>query len=60
MDKLEVAYGQRGTKHTPPDPVAVQESAAEDKAGLTQCAANLGTGLQQAATARVLLEDSLK
>ena len=60
MDELEAARGQRGTKRTAPQPVAVQESVAEDKAWLTQCAVELRTGLQQAATATALLEDSLK
>ena len=32
----------------------------EDKAWLTKCAVDLRTGLQQAATATALLEDSLK
>ena len=36
------------------------EGVAEDKASLTQCAVELRTGLQQAATATALLEDSLK
>ena len=36
------------------------EGVAEDKAWLSQCAVELRTGLQQAATARALLEDSLK
>ena len=36
------------------------EGVAEDKAWLTQCAVELRTGLQQAATATALLEDSLK
>ena len=45
LDKLEAARGQRGTKRTAPEPVAVQESVAEDKARLTQCAIELRTGL---------------
>ena len=32
LDELEAAPGQRGTKRTAPEPVAVQESVAEDKA----------------------------
>ena len=36
------------------------EGVAEDKAWLTRCAVELRTGLQQAATAKALLEDSLK
>ena len=36
------------------------EGVAEDKAWLTQCAVELRTGLQQAATATALLEHSLK
>ena len=38
----------------------MQEDVAEDKAWLPQCAVELQTGLQQAATATALLEDSLK
>ena len=61
LDELEVVRGQRGTKRTAPEPVAVQDTgAAEDKAWLTQCAVELRAGLQQAATATALLEDSLK
>ena len=63
LDELEGALGQRGTNRTAPEPVAVQDTgAAEDKAWLTQykCAIELRTGLQQAATATALLEDSLK
>ena len=62
LDEREAARGQRGTKRTAPEPVsvAVQEGVAEDKAWLTQCAVELRTGLQQAATATALLEDSLK
>ena len=40
--------------------MGVQETAAEDKAWLTQCGVELRTGLQQAVTATALLEDSLK
>ena len=36
------------------------EGVADDKAWLTQSAVELRTGLQQAATATALLEDSLK
>ena len=36
------------------------EGVAEDKAWRTQCAVKLRTGLQQAATATALLEDSFK
>ena len=60
MDELGAARGQRGTKRPALEPVAVQETAAEDKAWLTHCALELRTGLQQAATARAPLEDSLK
>ena len=60
LDELEAARGQRGTKRTAPEAVAVPEGVAEDKAWLTQCAVELRTGLQQAATATALLEDSLK
>ena len=59
-DELEATRGQRGTKRTAPEVVAVQDGVAEDKAWLTQCAVELRTGLQQAATATALLEDSLK
>ena len=38
----------------------MHKSAAADKAWLTQCAVELRTGLQQAATATAMLEDSLK
>ena len=34
-DELEAARGQRGTKRTTPEPPAVQEGVAEDKAWLT-------------------------
>ena len=60
LDELEAARGQRGTKRTAPETLAVPEGVAEDKAWLTQCAVELRTGLQQAATATALLEDSLK
>ena len=60
LDKLEAARGQRGTKRTAPEALAVPEGVAEDKAWLKQCAVELRTGLQQAATATALLEDSLK
>ena len=60
LDELEVARGQRGTKRTAPEPVAMQESAAEDKAWLTQCAVESRTGLQQGVSATALLEDNLK
>ena len=60
LDKLEAARGQRGTKRTAPEALAVPEGVAEDKAWLTQCAVEMRTGLQQAATATALLEDSLK
>ena len=60
LDELEAARGQRGMKRTAPEPVAVQEGVAEDKAWLTQCAVELQTGLQQVATATALLKDSLK
>ena len=61
LDELEAAGGQRGTKCTAPEHGAVQDTgAAEDKAWLTQCAVELRMGLQQAATATALLEDSLK
>ena len=59
LDELESARGQPGTKRTAPEPEQ-DAIAAEDKAWLTQCAVELRTGLQQAATATVLLEDSLK
>ena len=59
LDKLETARGQCGMKRTAPD--AVQDPGVlEDKAWLTQCAVEWRTGLQQAATATALLEDSLK
>ena len=45
LDELEAACGQRGTKRTAPEPVAVHEGVAEDKAWLTQCALELRTGL---------------
>ena len=51
--------GQCGTKCTTPEPVQ-GSGVLEDKAWLTQCAAELSTGLQQAATATALREDSLK
>ena len=51
--------GQRGTKRTALEPVQ-GSGVLEDKAGLTQCAVELRTGLQQATTAPALLEDSLK
>ena len=60
LDELEAARWRRGTKRPAPEPVAVQEGVAEDKAWLTQCAIELRTGLQQAVTAMALLEDSLK
>ena len=60
LDELEAARGQRRTKRTAPEAVAVPEGVAEDKSWLTQCAVELRTGLQQAATATALLEDSLK
>ena len=34
LDELEAARGQRGTKRAAPEPVAVQEGVAEDKAWL--------------------------
>ena len=59
LDELETVRGQHATKRTAPEPV--QDSGVlEDKAWLTQCALELRTGLQQAATATALLEDSLK
>ena len=59
LDELETARGQRGTKRTAPD--AVQDpGVVEDKVCLTQCAVELHTGPQQAATTTALLEDSLK
>ena len=58
LDELEAVRGQRGTKRTAPEPVALHDtSAAEDKAWLTKCAVELRTGLQQAATATALLQD---
>ena len=60
LDEVEAARGQRWTKRTPPEPVAVQEGVAEEKAWLTQCAVELRTGLRQATTATAVLEDSLK
>ena len=60
LDDLEAARGHRGTKRTAPEAVAVPEGVAEDKAWLTRCAVELRTGLQQAATATALLEESLK
>ena len=60
LDELEAARGQRRTKRTAPEVVAVPEGVAEDKAWLTQCGVELQTGLQQAATATALLEESLK
>ena len=60
LDELEAARGQRGTKRTAPEPMGVQEDVTEDKAWLTQCAVELRTGLQQAATATALQEDNLK
>ena len=60
LDELEAARGQRGTKRTAPEALGVPEGVAEDRAWLTQCAVELRTGLQQAATATALLEDSLK
>ena len=60
LDELEAAHGQRGTKLTAPEALAVPEGVVEDKAWLTQYAVELRTGLQQAATATALLEDSLK
>ena len=60
LDELEAARGQRRTKRTTPEALAVQEDVVEDKAWLKQCAVELRTGLQQAATATALLEDSLK
>ena len=56
----EAARGQRGTKRTAPESLALPEGVAEDKAWLTQRAVELRRGLQQAATATALLEDSLK
>ena len=58
LNELEDARGQRGMKHAAPKPVQ-DASVLEDKASLTQCAVELRTGLQQAATATALLEDSL-
>ena len=61
QDELEAARGQRGTKRTAPEHGPMQDvSAAEDKAWLTQCDVELRAGLQQAATGRAVLEDSLK
>ena len=60
VDELEAARGQRGTKRTALEALAMPEGVAEGKASLTQCAVELRTGLQQAATATALLEDSLK
>ena len=40
--------------------MAVPEGVAEDKAWLKQCAVELRTGLQQAATATALQEECLK
>ena len=61
LGELEAVRGQRGTKRTAPEPVAVQDTgAAEDKAWLTQCAVELRTGQQQGATATAVVEDSLK
>ena len=59
-DELEAVFGQRGTKRTSPESVAVQDTgAAEDKAWLPQCAVELRTGLQ-VATATALVEDNPK
>ena len=59
LDELETARRQLGTKCIAPD--AVQNpDVLEDKAWLTQCAVELRTGLQQAARATALPEDSLK
>ena len=60
LDELEAARGHRGRKRTAPEAVALPEGVAEDKAWLTQCAVDLLTELQQAATATAVLEDSLK
>ena len=61
LEEQEAARGQRGTKRTAREPMPVQHArAAEDMAWLTQCAVELRTGPQQAASATVLLEDSLK
>ena len=43
LDELEAARGQRGTKRTAPEALAVPEGFAEDKAWLTQCAVELRT-----------------
>ena len=59
LDELESVCGQRGTKCTAPEPV--QDSGVhDDNAWPTHCAVELRTGLQQAATARVVLQDILK
>ena len=60
LDKPEAARGQRGTKRTAPELVAVQEGVADDKAWLTQCAVELQMGVQQVATPTALVQDSFK
>ena len=59
MGSVEAARGQCGTKRTAPQPVQ-DAGVLEDKAWVTHCAVELHTGLQQAATATALPEDSLK
>ena len=62
QEDLDTARGsQCGTKHSWLSPSPVEDpGVVEDKHWLTQHAVELRTGLQQAATATALLEDSLK
>ena len=61
LDELQAVRGQRRPKRTAPEPLAMHDTcAAENKAWLTQCAVELGTGLLQTVTATALLEDCLK
>ena len=51
--------GKRVTKRTAPEPL-YDSGVLADKAWLMQCAVEMRTGLQQAATAKALVKDSLK